>query len=121
MRNTQPLNFTKAKSYILTIVAHDCGMRQSKSALVTVNVREACISGLHKVPESVDYKVQAKSVKILPDVQVKTCKADFDAPIKSITSTISLHSSHLADGCDKEDIRPSHTLTRFLPFFLLFF
>uniref|UniRef100_A0A1I7XTZ8 CA domain-containing protein n=1 Tax=Heterorhabditis bacteriophora TaxID=37862 RepID=A0A1I7XTZ8_HETBA len=46
LRNTQPLNYTQTKSYILTVVAIDCGMRRSKSALVTVNVEETCVQGI---------------------------------------------------------------------------
>lgn len=45
LRNTKPLNYSAAKSYILTVVAIDCGMRRSKSALVTVNVKETCVQG----------------------------------------------------------------------------
>lgn len=112
LRNTQPLNYTKAKSYILIIVAHDCGMRQSKSVLVTVNVREACTGGLQKIPESVDFKSQTKSVKILPEVRVKTCEMSAECEVKSVSSVITLHNSHLLDGCDKEEVVPTHILTR---------
>jgi uncharacterized membrane protein YqhA len=45
IRNTVVLNYSISHSYILSVVAYDCGMRRSEPLLVTVEVRQACNTG----------------------------------------------------------------------------
>ena len=45
IRNTVVLNYSISHSYILSVVAFDCGMRRSEPLLVTVEVRQACNTG----------------------------------------------------------------------------
>jgi hypothetical protein len=45
IRNTVVLNYSVSHSYILSVVAYDCGMRRSEPLLVTVEVRQACNTG----------------------------------------------------------------------------
>ncbi|VDM48567.1 unnamed protein product [Toxocara canis] len=112
LSNTEPLNYTQAKSYILTIVAHDCGMRQSKSTLVTVNVREACVSGVQGVLERVAYTPGAGARKLAPDARIVTCAASNACVVKSVESVITLRSDHIAQGCDRDDVFSEKTQTR---------
>ena len=50
--NTVVLNYSVSHSYILSVVAYDCGMRRSEPLLVTVEVRQACNTGWTGEPYS---------------------------------------------------------------------
>uniref|UniRef100_A0A915PLH3 Cadherin domain-containing protein n=1 Tax=Setaria digitata TaxID=48799 RepID=A0A915PLH3_9BILA len=106
LRNIRPLNYTEAKSYILTVVAHDCGMRQSKSTLVTINVHEACVDGIHGVPERINYMPGSGSVRIMPDAHVVTCAEAESCTLESVKSALTLQTDHLINGCDRDDFVP---------------
>ena len=45
IRNTRVLNYSESHSYVLSIVAEDCGLTKSKPLLVTVEVKQACNTG----------------------------------------------------------------------------
>lgn len=102
----RPLNYTQAKSYILTIVAHDCGMRQSKSTLVTINVHETCTDGVHDISERVTYIPGAGNVRITPNARVVTCAEAQSCTLESVQSTVTLKTDHLTNGCDRNDFVP---------------
>lgn len=112
MRNTEPLNYTQAKSYILTVVAHDCGMRQSKSTLVTVNVREACVATILNVEDRISYFPGSGDKAIVPEANIVTCAASNSCTVKSVESIITLKSRHIYQGCDRDDIFSSVTQSR---------
>ncbi|PAV74487.1 hypothetical protein WR25_02464 isoform D [Diploscapter pachys] len=89
LRNTAPLNYSHAKSYILTIVANDCGMRKSKSALVTVHVKEACLQGLHNTPEKVIFTPGNGNVRLLPNAETHFCdKTSCDVDHVELTASL---------------------------------
>ncbi|MCP9262152.1 CAlSYntenin/Alcadein [Dirofilaria immitis] len=106
LRNTRPLNYTQAKSYILTVVAHDCGMRQSKSTLVTINVHEACVDGIQGIPDRVIYIPGSGSVRIAPNAQIVTCAEAQSCTLESVKSILTLQTDHLTNGCDRNDFVP---------------
>lgn len=106
LRNTRPLNYTQAKSYILTIVAHDCGMRQSKSTLVTINVHEACLDGIHGIPERITYIPGSGNVRIAPNAHIITCAEAQSCTLESVKSILTLQTDHLTNGCDRDDFVP---------------
>uniref|UniRef100_A0A0R3S206 Calsyntenin-1 n=1 Tax=Elaeophora elaphi TaxID=1147741 RepID=A0A0R3S206_9BILA len=106
LRNTRPLNYTQSKSYILTVVAHDCGMRQSKSTLVTINVHEACVDGINGIPERVTYIPGSGSVQIAPNAHIVTCAETQSCTVESVKSFITLQTDHLTSGCDRDDFVP---------------
>ncbi|VDK86923.1 unnamed protein product, partial [Onchocerca ochengi] len=106
LRNTRPLNYTQAKSYILTVVAHDCGMRQSKSALVTINVHEACVDGIQDIPDRVTYISGFGSVRIAPRAHIVTCAETQSCNVESVKSTLTLQTDHLTNGCDRDYFVP---------------
>ncbi|VDN59109.1 unnamed protein product [Dracunculus medinensis] len=112
LRNTEPLNYTQAKSYILTVVAHDCGMRQSKSTLVTVNVREACVATILNVEDRISYFPGSGDKAIVPEANIVTCAASNSCTVKSVESIITLKSRHIYQGCDRDDIFSSVTQSR---------
>ena len=45
IKNTIPLNYSVSHSYILSVVAFDCGQKRSEPLLVTVEVKKACSTG----------------------------------------------------------------------------
>ena len=45
IRNTVALNYSVSHSYILSVVAFDCGQKRSEPLLVTIEVRKACSTG----------------------------------------------------------------------------
>jgi hypothetical protein len=105
LRNTKPLNYTSAHSHILSIVAHDCGMRKSKSTLVTVNVRRACVAGLQNV-DRVDYYPNSGGKYLFPDASMNVCANDRDCDVRSVKAIVQLHADHIGGGCDR-DTHPS--------------
>lgn len=38
IRNTEPLDYERSHNHILSVVAYDCGMRQSLPVMVTIKV-----------------------------------------------------------------------------------
>uniref|UniRef100_A0A914X2J0 Cadherin domain-containing protein n=1 Tax=Plectus sambesii TaxID=2011161 RepID=A0A914X2J0_9BILA len=105
LRNTQPLNYTRAHSHILSIVANDCGMRKSKSTLVTVNVREACVAGVRGVEDRVDYYPGSGAKFLAPEATISTCdNKDRDCAIKRVEAVVRLRTDHIAQGCDRDAI-----------------
>ena len=71
LSNIVPLNYSEAQSHILTVVAHDCGMRRSKSTLITVNVLPKCVSKINGLKE-VGYTNGKQA--IAADAEVKFCR-----------------------------------------------
>lgn len=45
IRNTEPLDFEKSHNHILSVVAYDCGMKQSVPVMVTIKVNRVCRLG----------------------------------------------------------------------------
>ncbi|VDO21915.1 unnamed protein product [Haemonchus placei] len=107
LRNTKPLNYTAAKSYILTVVAIDCGMRRSKSALVTVNVKETCVQGHTGVTDS--YMAGNGPKLVLPNVQAHICAQESACDVKSVHSTVKLQAGHVTEGCSRDTLFNNET------------
>lgn len=45
IKNTRPLSYKESHNYILEVVAHDCGMKKSKPALINIKVNKVCQLG----------------------------------------------------------------------------
>lgn len=45
IRNTEPLDYDRGHNYILSVVAYDCGMKQSAPVMVTIKVNRICKLG----------------------------------------------------------------------------
>lgn len=45
IRNTEPLDYERSHNHILSVVAYDCGMKQSQPVMVTVKVNRICKVG----------------------------------------------------------------------------
>jgi hypothetical protein len=71
LSNIIPLNYSEAQSHILTVVAHDCGMRRSKSTLITVNVLPKCVSKISGLKE-IGYTSGKQN--IASNAEIKFCR-----------------------------------------------
>ncbi|KAF8362054.1 casy-1, partial [Pristionchus pacificus] len=104
IRNTAPLNASAAHSYILTVVAQDCGMRKSKSALVTVNVKKACIEGVSGVSDKQSFTSSSSSFLVAPKAEIALCpEVENKCTVKSATAELSMRLGHLQEGCGRQD------------------
>lgn len=102
LRNRLPLNYTQSHSHIVSVVAHDCGMRESKPTLVTVKVRRQCTPGWTGFEEKVEYR--PGSVKSLAEhALLDLC--DLDCELEAVNVTMRLKTEHIAMGCDRESLK----------------
>ncbi|CAJ0576420.1 unnamed protein product, partial [Mesorhabditis spiculigera] len=104
LRNTRPLNYTQAKSYILTVVAHDCGMKRSKSALITINVKEACVEGVSNVPERISYAPGSGAKTLFADAQAHSCQQRSECEIVGAEAMVELKMAHVNGGCSRQNV-----------------
>lgn len=58
IRNTEPLDFEKSHNHILSVVAYDCGMKQSVPVMVTIKVNRVCRLGWNG--KKAGYKILSK-------------------------------------------------------------
>ncbi|XP_034937014.1 calsyntenin-1 [Chelonus insularis] len=100
IRNTEPLDYERSHNYILSVVAYDCGMKQSSPAMVTVKVNRICSPGWRGIPERVDYAPGAGPQPLIPSARLELC----DAPciLRNIRSTLTLATDHIGKGCDRD-------------------
>ncbi|KAJ1351908.1 hypothetical protein KIN20_008082 [Parelaphostrongylus tenuis] len=110
LRNTKPLNYSVAKSYILTVVAIDCGMRRSKSALITVNVKETCVQGHIGFSDRLTYLAGSGPQLILPSVETHVCAQESSCDVLNIHSTVKLSVGHVTNGCFRDTIYNNETI-----------
>lgn len=100
IRNTEPLDYERSHNYILSVVAYDCGMKQSAPAMVTVKVNRVCAPGWRGIPERVDYAAGVGSQPLLPSARLDLC----DAPciLRNVRATLTLATDHIGKGCDRD-------------------
>lgn len=98
------MNYTVSHTHLISVVAHDCGMRRSsKAAEIIVKVNEICIDGLSGHYVKLDYNPGVGALPLMPDVQVRFCDPVGCQPT-SYESKISLNADSTVDGrpCDRE-------------------
>ncbi|KAK0096763.1 hypothetical protein PV326_004451 [Microctonus aethiopoides] len=100
IRNTEPLDYERSHNYILSVVAYDCGMKESVPALVTVKVNRVCSLGWRGIPERVDYAAGAGSEPLMPSARLELCDAPFI--LRSLRATLTLVTDHIGKGCDRD-------------------
>uniref|UniRef100_A0A914LTT3 Cadherin domain-containing protein n=1 Tax=Meloidogyne incognita TaxID=6306 RepID=A0A914LTT3_MELIC len=94
----RPLNRSQAQSHILTVIAEDCGMRRSKSVLVTVNIRPKCVDSINSMTAKLPINfVQGDTPKyLLPDAEIKICdNLNEKCQIETDLKILSEHSNSL--------------------------
>ncbi|KAK0145465.1 Calsyntenin-2 [Merluccius polli] len=119
IRNTERLSYEKQQSYMITVMAFDCGQRSSKeSVAVHIDVKPVCKSGwqgqsrvtAHEKDKGVccsltsgwnkrvDYEPGTGSRQLFPKLRLETC----GGPLSSVRATVELQTSHIGKGCDRE-------------------
>ncbi|KRX66622.1 Calsyntenin-2, partial [Trichinella sp. T9] len=100
LRNVVPLNYSNAHTYVLSVVAYDCGMRQSEPLLVTVKVNPVCSRGLTQVKSRLHYSPSSGLLPVVADAKLKLCN-ELCAPDK-IWANVKLDSTNIGRGCDRD-------------------
>ncbi|KRX90583.1 Calsyntenin-1, partial [Trichinella pseudospiralis] len=100
LRNVVPLNYSNAHTYVLSVVAYDCGMRQSEPLLVTVKVNPVCSRGLTQVKGRLHYSPSSGLLPLVADAKLKLCN-ELCAPDK-IWANVKLDSTNVGRGCDRD-------------------
>lgn len=100
IKNSEPLDYERSHNYILSVVAYDCGMKQSAPTMVTVKVNRVCSPGWRGIPERVDYSADAGPQPLIPSAHLELC----DAPcnLRNLRATLSLATDHIGKGCDRD-------------------
>ncbi|XP_048486862.1 calsyntenin-1 [Plutella xylostella] len=101
--NTEPLDYEKSHNHILSVVAYDCGMKQSAPVMVTIKVNKPCKAGWKGVAERVDYAPGSGSLALFPEARLETCSSDARCPgVTRIQAAVTLQASRAGTGCDRD-------------------
>lgn len=100
IRNTEPLDYERSHNHILSVVAYDCGMRQSLPVMVTIKVNRVCKLGWKGIPERIDYAPGTGREDLLPDATLELC--DIPCSVSNVMTRITLATSHIGKGCDRD-------------------
>lgn len=100
VRNTEALDYSLHRNYILKVVATDCGQRKSAPVFVNILIREQCHSGWQDVPDQVSYIAGSGRQKIAENAHLQLC--DKDCTPEQVTVTVSLTTKHIGKGCDRD-------------------
>ncbi|XP_022199172.2 calsyntenin-1 isoform X1 [Nilaparvata lugens] len=100
IRNTEPLDYERSHNHILSVVAYDCGMKQSVPVMVTIKVNRICKLGWKGIPERVDYAPGSGREDLFPTAQLKLC--DVPCTVRNVQTKLTLATSHIGKGCDRD-------------------
>jgi len=99
--NTRPLNYSVSHSYVLSVVAHDCGGKESRPLLITVEVKHACNTGWSGLASQVSYIPSTGPQSLYQNAAFSLCP-ESSCPVKSIQTLVLLETSHIGKGCDRD-------------------
>ncbi|CAH0549195.1 unnamed protein product [Brassicogethes aeneus] len=100
IRNTEPLDYERSHNHILSVIAYDCGMRQSFPALVTIKVNRVCRLGWRGLPERVDYAPMTGKQEMFPSAGLELC--DVPCNVRELRTRVDLATRHIGKGCDRD-------------------
>ncbi|XP_018333792.1 calsyntenin-1 [Agrilus planipennis] len=100
IRNTEPLDYERSHNHILSVVAYDCGMRQSLPVMVTIKVNRVCRLGWRGLPERVDYAPMSGKQELFPSASLELC--DVPCNIRELRTRVDLATRHIGKGCDRD-------------------
>lgn len=100
IRNTEPLDYERSHNHILSVVAYDCGMKQSVPVMVTIKVNRICKLGWKGIPERIDYAPGTGREDLFPDAELELC--DVPCTVHSVETKLNLATSHIGKGCDRD-------------------
>ncbi|XP_066260044.1 calsyntenin-1 isoform X1 [Euwallacea similis] len=100
IRNTEPLDYERSHNHILSVIAYDCGMRQSFPALVTIKVNRVCRLGWRGLPDRVDYAPMTGKQELFPSASLELC--DVPCNVRELRARVDLATRHIGKGCDRD-------------------
>ncbi|XP_045466915.1 calsyntenin-1 isoform X1 [Harmonia axyridis] len=100
IRNTEALDYERSHNHILSVVAYDCGMRQSLPVMVTIKVNKVCRLGWRGLPERVDYAPTTGKQELFPSASLELC--DVPCNIRKLRTRVDLATRHIGKGCDRD-------------------
>uniref|UniRef100_A0A1B0C0A2 Cadherin domain-containing protein n=1 Tax=Glossina palpalis gambiensis TaxID=67801 RepID=A0A1B0C0A2_9MUSC len=101
IKNTEPLSHKISHNYILSVVAFDCAMKQSKPIMVSIKVRRMCEARFLGIPERIDYTASStESLFLFPNARLELCGMLCEKP--NLNVNIVLKTKHISFGCDRD-------------------
>ncbi|KAK5638899.1 hypothetical protein RI129_013194 [Pyrocoelia pectoralis] len=100
IRNTEALDYERSHNHILSVVAYDCGMRQSLPVMVTIKVNRVCRLGWRGLPERVDYAPMTGKQELFPSASLELC--DVPCTVRELRTRVDLATRHIGKGCDRD-------------------
>ncbi|CAG2212955.1 CLSTN1 [Mytilus edulis] len=99
VKNTRALYYNEMHSYIIQVVAKDCGGKKSKPISINIRVKEVCKNGWKDFPSAIEYLPQSGAQKIAPNARLDWC--DGCVPEK-VSLKMHLATKHIGKGCDRD-------------------
>ena len=100
LQNTEALDYSMHRNYILKVVAVDGGQRRSKPVFVNVIVKEQCRSGWMNMPSTVHYTAGEGQKRIAESAQLRLC--DKSCVPEEVKVKVTLTTKHIGKGCDRD-------------------
>lgn len=98
--NSLALSATESRSHVLSVVATDCGGKESSPVLVTITVLPKCSTSWSDVSTSMTYIPGTGPQPVFPASHLTLCPAV--CPVSQLETTITLHTDHVGVGCDRD-------------------
>jgi len=101
--NTEPLDYSRKRNYILEVRVEDCGKDRSKSSdkvIINVDVQEACKAGWTGIPSTVDYPAGGDTLRVAEQATIDTC--DHTCQEAQVSTRAQLTTKHIGKGCDRD-------------------
>merc|ERR1712088_921521 len=98
--NTAPLSAQESRSHVLSVIAVDCGGKESSPVLVTISVLPKCQTSWTDVSTSMTYIPGTGPQSIFPAARLSLCPKA--CSVAHLETTLTLHTEHVGVGCDRD-------------------
>jgi len=95
-----PLSTQESRSHVISVVATDCGGKESSPVLVTVTVLPKCHTAWTDVSTSMTYIPGTGPQPVFPTAQLTLCPSV--CPAVHLETSLTLHTDHVGVGCDRD-------------------
>ncbi|CAG5135956.1 unnamed protein product, partial [Candidula unifasciata] len=100
VRNTEPLDYSRHRNFILEIIATDCGGRKSPPVFVNLAVKEKCQSSWRGLHDVIKYRAGSGQQRFAEGASLSLC--DGDCKPSQVNVKITLTTQHIGKGCDRD-------------------
>jgi len=98
--STGPLFSQESRSHVISVVATDCGGKESSPVLVTITVLPKCHTAWTDVSTSMTYIPGTGPQPVFPTAHLTLCPTV--CPAAHLESSLTLHTDHVGVGCDRD-------------------